>query len=311
MIRELLGVYMLALSAQQAMEVPSPNARRPRLYHTMSGGRFGNIVFEFASTYGLARSTGHEAAFTPTFLGVLGQVFELNVTGYDIPTGTRVVEESPHPRRQPSLLPESIPPGQDVHVVGFLQVPQYFTPYEEELRQMLKIKPSLVDSTQTFLNAALEKYYSEGLCAIPETATDACDHPVTYVGIHVRIGDLDRMHRLFNTATEGYLKNAMQYFKNKYHNVLFIACSDTQSWVETTFKKYPDVIVLPPAPFPVHFTALTLCNHTIMSVGTFGWWAAWLAGGDTVYVSRPVEEGYYMAANFAALYIPDWIPIDN
>ena len=28
---------------------------------------------------------------------------------------------------------------------------------------------------------------------------------------------------------------------------------------------------------------LSYCNHTIMTVGTFGWWAGYLAGGITVY----------------------------
>uniref|UniRef100_A0A0B6YVN7 L-Fucosyltransferase n=1 Tax=Arion vulgaris TaxID=1028688 RepID=A0A0B6YVN7_9EUPU len=31
------------------------------------------------------------------------------------------------------------------------------------------------------------------------------------------------------------------------------------------------------------FSVLTLCNHSIITVGTFGWWSAWLANGDVVY----------------------------
>lgn len=33
----------------------------------------------------------------------------------------------------------------------------------------------------------------------------------------------------------------------------------------------------------VDLAALVYCNHTIMSTGTFSWWAAYLADGDAVY----------------------------
>ncbi|KAH3835789.1 hypothetical protein DPMN_109153 [Dreissena polymorpha] len=32
----------------------------------------------------------------------------------------------------------------------------------------------------------------------------------------------------------------------------------------------------------VDMAVLSLCDHTIVSTGTFGWWAAWLAGGTTI-----------------------------
>jgi hypothetical protein len=34
------------------------------------------------------------------------------------------------------------------------------------------------------------------------------------------------------------------------------------------------------------FALLIQCNHTIMTIGTYGFWAACLAGGDTVYLAN-------------------------
>ena len=33
---------------------------------------------------------------------------------------------------------------------------------------------------------------------------------------------------------------------------------------------------------------LSLCEHTVVSVGSFGWWSAWLANGVTVYYSSAI-----------------------
>ena len=46
------------------------------------------------------------------------------------------------------------------------------------------------------------------------------------------------------------------------------------------------------------FTLLTLCNHTAMSVGTFGYWAAILAGGEVVYFRNHVVKGSIAAGYF-------------
>lgn len=43
------------------------------------------------------------------------------------------------------------------------------------------------------------------------------------------------------------------------------------------------VIYSPGASSEQDLAILSYCNHTIMTVGTFGWWAGYLAGGITVY----------------------------
>jgi galactoside 2-L-fucosyltransferase 1/2 len=54
---------------------------------------------------------------------------------------------------------------------------------------------------------------------------------------------------------------------------------------------------------------LSACNHTIMTVGTYGWWAGYLAGGTTVYLrnfpaARSELDRWFSRDDF---FPPDWI----
>ena len=60
---------------------------------------------------------------------------------------------------------------------------------------------------------------------------------------------------------------------------------------------------------------LAQCNDSIMSVGTFGWWGAWLAGGDVIYFNQPIENGsnigihkFWVNKDF---FWPTWIGMDD
>ena len=54
---------------------------------------------------------------------------------------------------------------------------------------------------------------------------------------------------------------------------------------------------------------LSQCNHTIMTVGTFGWWAGYLAGGITVYYNNfPAKNSVlYFQFREKEFFPPDWI----
>ena len=54
---------------------------------------------------------------------------------------------------------------------------------------------------------------------------------------------------------------------------------------------------------------LSKCQHLIMSVGTFGWWAGFLTGGDVIYYTPPFREGAPLGRGFSEddYYPPRWI----
>ena len=57
---------------------------------------------------------------------------------------------------------------------------------------------------------------------------------------------------------------------------------------------------------------LASCNHSIFAVGTFGWWGAWLAGGQVVYYNGfpPLRPKCFTRKQVQKeYYLPQWHPI--
>ncbi len=55
----------------------------------------------------------------------------------------------------------------------------------------------------------------------------------------------------------------------------------------------------------VDFAMLTMCDHVIITIGTFSYWAAYLNGGEVVRPDRMVlkDTGIY--------YPPEWVTLKN
>ena len=66
------------------------------------------------------------------------------------------------------------------------------------------------------------------------------------------------------------------------------------------------------------FAILKSCDHMIMTIGSFGWWAAWLGphlnGGTVIYQSDAFDiTNDFMRNNMMLddVYPSSWIPISN
>ncbi|XP_014667527.1 PREDICTED: uncharacterized protein LOC106809082 [Priapulus caudatus] len=62
----------------------------------------------------------------------------------------------------------------------------------------------------------------------------------------------------------------------------------------------------------VDMCALSDCDHVIMTVGTFGWWAGFLSGGDVIYFAQPTWPGsmYDNELIVEDYYRPEWIGME-
>ncbi|KAJ9588030.1 hypothetical protein L9F63_028162 [Diploptera punctata] len=72
----------------------------------------------------------------------------------------------------------------------------------------------------------------------------------------------------------------MNYFRNKYVNVLFVVLSDDPSWCYEKLKS-SDSVVLKGNSAEQDLSIMANCNHTILDYGTYGKWGAMFAGGET------------------------------
>ncbi|XP_064458562.1 galactoside alpha-(1,2)-fucosyltransferase 2-like isoform X1 [Ornithodoros turicata] len=140
----------------------------------------------------------------------------------------------------------------------------------------------------------------------------------TYVGVHVRRGDyIGRIWDAFRgtLADKGYIRRAMDYFRGRYTEVVFVVASDGMSWCkENINNSLGDVYFVGHGdPYkPGHDLALLAhCNHTIMTFGTFGFWAGYLAGGEVTYLANFTlpDSSWASSRPDQKQCLPDWIPI--
>ena len=109
----------------------------------------------------------------------------------------------------------------------------------------------------------------------------------TYIGVHVRRTDYGAaVKRMYNGTLVGerYLRRALELCRRRYRRPAFVVSSDDLPWVRRRLRG-PDLVIAGSSGAGSAGRDLALlaqCNHTVMTHGTFGFWAAYLARGDVI-----------------------------
>lgn len=149
-----------------------------------------------------------------------------------------------------------------------------------------------------------------------------------FIGVHVRRGDMTTSENRnfgYSTGDADYIERALLHYlrPKRFYHVTFIVCSDDLAWCRRNIKTHlPDVSN---DEFRVTFCShgnepiidlgiLSACNHSIITGGTFGWWSAFLAGGETVYYKGFPRSGSLVEQQFSRTrtdyWLPDWIGLE-
>lgn len=188
-------------------------------------------------------------------------------------------------------------PSANLSLVGFLQSWKYFRHIEDEIRREFTFRKFITDAADTMILKIRHRYPGH-----------------VFVGVHVRRGDfLILKNSGFTVPEASYFVKAFDLFRKIIPDpVLFLVASDDLRWCRRNLKA-TGVKVLKNASRAVHLAVLARCRHTVLSGGTFGWWAAWLANGITVYFSGYPRENSSLAQGFNTgdYYPPSWIGLDN
>lgn len=273
-------------------------------------GRLGNQMFQYASAYGIGKAKGLTVRVGRTdrvsryFNISAQQMSNVNYCG-------RAMQrfEKYHCAYDPRML--TISNYYNWIVGSYLQSWKYFINVSSELRKEFRFQNHISQKAEhIFYRAAKKtKFFQKG---------------ETYVGLHIRRGDMVALQRRndsknagYNVAPRKYILGAMQYFLRQYHRVTFVICSDDMKWVKREFGPYSKLlnIMLIEKNHPViDMAVLGLCDHMIMTTGTFSWWAAWLAGGTTVYYKHFIREDsilrQHFSEDFSDYYYPGWIAME-
>ncbi|XP_061162939.1 galactoside alpha-(1,2)-fucosyltransferase 2-like [Saccostrea echinata] len=288
-------------SSQVTRSTIWPVSTRPAPTHYLTvnfEGRLGNQIFEFASMFGIAKHNNLIPIIPPNSL--LRRIFKISVdnTRSDIKL-TRRYHEKKGCTFEPALM--SLGGFQNVWIKGYLQSWKYFQHIEKELRRQYTFQDHIaLKAKSTFQSVISEKKITSD---------------TVFVAVHVRRGDMKTNQNFVNygytTAGIDYLERAMNTFRKDFNNILFVVGSDDLKWCRENLKK-DDTVFIPPGSSPeMDVAILTNCNHAVMTVGSYGWWTAWLINGRTIYYKGYPTPKSSLAALFKAedYYLPHWVPM--
>ncbi len=279
-----------------AFASPSIWARSSRPYLTVDsiGGRLGNQMFLYATLLGVA-----EAAYMrPVENAKARRVFLIN-NAFNLSSDVITTDETILNRDYERITelgnaiftPEFMQPRyNDTMLVGDLQSYKYFHRISDRIRREFTFKAFVMEPARAWVSGLLAN-----VSHWPGRGSST-----TLIGLHARQIGMPAKSG-FKVADVAYFKHAMAYYKQKYPDALFVASNSALSWVEQNLMvNRTDIVKMNNNSPPVDMAILSLCNHTLMSIGTFGWWAAWLAGGDVVYYSGHPRPGSDLDKRFCA-----------
>lgn len=232
--------------------------RNPRVYGTLIG-RLGNQLFQWASLQGIASKNSMSTCVRVGDTFQSSSIFSVFTA---IPNTCSVKQSNiPHVGEAGKYATyRDLHFENSVVVDGYLQSYKYFPP---DLYNRLKFKEAIVTKAKAQITD--EK---------------------TNIGIHVR-----HRHQLevdyLRFPPNDYFENVMSQFRRDYPNAFFYVASDDVAWCrQQTFFQRSDVKIIENNP-GLDMAVLASCDHVVLTVGTFGWWAAFLGahrnGGKVVY----------------------------
>lgn len=194
-----------------------------------------------------------------------------------------------------------------VQVFGYFQSWKYLKGYEREIKKLFTFQPSIRQRADKQLQGIIKSFQDKGVTK-----------KTVLVGVHIRRGDYVTEKTFvnfgYNVATETYIHNAVKYFQDRYPDVLFIVCGNDLPWAREVMQKYERTYFVEGNSPSQDMALLTGTHHTLMTVGTFGWWIGWLTNGTTVYYKHTYREGtdFMMEFNGGITdhFPPHWVGLD-
>ena len=255
-----------------------------------SRGRTGNQMFQFAALLGIAHRHNFTAFVKPTFPLLryfdISYVTDLNISG--------IVRLGEGKSGEYSKSVEEINRSHNYSVDGYFQSWKYFRNIRDAIKKSFKIKQTYFDEAAQFMKRISIPGYSK-------------------VCVHVRRGDIyskPAVKQGYSVGGLDFIIRAMNYFRINYFPVQFVAVSEDKDWCRLHLNRN-DTFVSPFHLTPVDFAVLVLCDHVIITAGTFGWWGGWFSSGTVVYYRDFPRPNSWLATqvNREDYYPPHWIPM--
>ena len=245
---------------------PRPLVLKPLL------GRLGNQLFQWASAYGIAAK--HNASLclsgadslAASFVGPFHEcgarhaaLMPCSLAATGAPCVRQYLEQGPH---RFDDLPVD---GAYVRLPhSFLASFRYFVHVESAVRRRLRFRPHL---------------WAAARAAVARSPCVRANPHAVLAGVHVRRTDRAHQQRVPDAA---FFAKAMAHLRatRAARGVCFVVASDDVEWcrAQRVFAA-ADVHLVNESQPGVALATLARCDDHVVSVGTFGWWGAWLGRG--------------------------------
>jgi hypothetical protein len=221
-------------------------------------GRFGNQMFQFASTVGIARRLG----FDPVFPLERFQT-DNNPNSYD---GCKLLEcfKIPEKMIRPSneifisyfyhenkfgynQETEILPDGTTIH--GYFQTEKYFKFIKSEIKEIFSFRDEIIENGNKY--GPIENG----------------------VSLHIRRGDYLTSSDYHTVQSTDYYMEAIKQFDSKSKFYIF---SDDPQWCSENLKIENSEVIDTGSPY-IDMYLMSLCEGHIIANSSFSWWGAWLA----------------------------------
>ncbi|XP_064598497.1 galactoside 2-alpha-L-fucosyltransferase SEC1-like [Liolophura sinensis] len=267
-------------------------------------GGLGNLMFQYASSYGIAEAK--HMAFGMAKSDKLWSVFPglKAVRTEHVCSGYRIHTE----KRACAFDQETMDflASDRVQLYGYLQSWKYFSHVENDIRLQFTFNHQTLEKARKLLTQSKR---------LVRKNDDAHDEVIA-IGVHVRRTDKLSAESIsvgYVVPGKAYLDKAMNYFRRKFRRpLIFIVCSDDEEWTKDNIKDR-DTVIVSRNSAEVDMALLSLCDHNIITIGTFGWWSAFLSNGTTVYYGNSFRSGSWLEKNAASdprqthFFPPHWI----
>ena len=212
-------------------------------------------MFQVASTYGIARNTGHQAVANLS-QSTLKDGFLLNAITDDV-----VSPQLTYPERSVSFDEQTfrLPRAIDINLEGYYQTSRYFQHCQAEIRDLFTFKE-----------------------CVRRTASQTLPKGIL-VSLHVRRTDYTVMSEKHPCQPPEYYESAFEshvrHFGPELRPLVF---SDDISWCRENMRWLPHhTVFMDNDPF-ADLCLMSWCHAHVIANSSFSWWGAWLGRGRTI-----------------------------
>ena len=226
----------------------------------------GNVLFQIASCYGLAKDTNRQIAWNNLvkFGDKLHNTFGFNhretifrkclMTADVVFVSIKERKVWEYDQEFVDLLKSD---NNSVELDGYLECIDYFHKYKSDIVDLFSPDDTSLEFIKTTYPVLFDPQY-------------------TTISIHFRGNEYLHHPQIGQAWDYNFYTRAVAYFKEKFNNVLFLVFSDDMERIDFSFLNDSRYVKMPNTCDYIDLWCISLCKHSIVSRSTFSFWGGYL-----------------------------------